>query len=70
VVITPATRASATLLLVAIMVLISTSFWLVFVGTLDRPGVRGLFERSRVKVNTMLGGLLILLGVRLAFVDR
>ena len=70
IVITPETPASATLMLVAIMMLISASFWLVFVRTLDRPGVRGLLERSRVKVNGMLGGLFILLSVRLALVDR
>lgn len=69
-VITPGTPASATLVLVATMMLVSASFWLVFVWTLDRPGVRGLIERSRVKVNRMLGGLFILLGVRVAFVDR
>jgi hypothetical protein len=32
----------------------------VFIWTLDRPGVRGALDRSLVKVNRMLGGLLIL----------
>jgi threonine efflux protein len=69
-VITPATPASATLVLIASMLLVSTSFWLVFIWTLDRPTVRGLIERSRVKVNRILGGLLVLLGVRLALANR
>jgi threonine/homoserine/homoserine lactone efflux protein len=69
-VIVPGTSASARLVLIASMLLVSTSFWLVFIWTLDRPSVRGLIERSRVKVNRVLGGLLILLGVRVALVDR
>lgn len=70
IVIAPGTPASATLVLVAAMMLVSASFWLVFIWTLDRPGFRSLIERSRVTVNRILGGLFILLGVRVAFVDR
>ena len=70
IVIAPGTPASVMLALIVSMMLVSTSFWLVFVWTLDRPGVRAVLERSRVKVNRMLGGLLVLLGVRLVFVDR
>jgi threonine/homoserine/homoserine lactone efflux protein len=69
-VITPETPASATVVLVATMLLVSTTFWLVFIWTLDRLGIRALFVRSRVKLNRMLGGLLVLLGVRVALVRR
>jgi threonine/homoserine/homoserine lactone efflux protein len=69
-VIVPGTSASAMLVLIISMLLVSSSFWVMFVWTLDRPGVRGLFERSRVTVTRALGGLLVVLGVRVAFVDR
>ena len=69
-VIAPETSASAMLLLIFIMMLISASFWLFFVYTLDRPAIRESIERSQRTVNRICGGLLILLGMRLAFMRR
>ena len=66
VVIAPGTSASAMVVLVASMLLVSAAFWLLFVCTLDRPAVRTLFERSGTLVDRLCGGLLILLGVRVA----
>lgn len=68
--IAPGTSASAVLVLVSSMMLVSASFWLLFVHTLDRPAIRKLIERSQRTVNRMFGGLLILLGVRVAFIER
>jgi threonine/homoserine/homoserine lactone efflux protein len=70
VVIAPGTSAGTMLLLVSSMLLISASFWLLFVSTLDRPVVRERIGRSQRAVNRVSGGLLILLGVRVAFAER
>jgi threonine/homoserine/homoserine lactone efflux protein len=70
IVITPETSASATLLLIAIMMLVSASFWLCFVYTLDRPSVREFIDRSQQTVNRICGVLLVLLGVRVAAMSR
>jgi RhtB (resistance to homoserine/threonine) family protein len=70
VVITPGTSAAVMLLLVSSMMLISASFWLLFVATLDRPTVRGWFSRSQRAVNRVCGAVLILFGVRVALADR
>jgi RhtB (resistance to homoserine/threonine) family protein len=70
IVITPETSASAKLLLIAIMMLISASFWLFFVYTLDRPSVREFIDRSQQTVNRICGVLLVLLGVRVAAMSR
>jgi RhtB (resistance to homoserine/threonine) family protein len=69
-VITPETSASAILLLIFTMMLVSASFWLVFVYTLDRPTIRGFIERSQKTVNRIFGVLLILLGMRVASTQR
>ena len=69
-VITPETSASTILLLIFTMMLVSASFWLVFVYTLDRPTIRGFIERSQQTVNRILGLLLILLGMRVASAQR
>ena len=69
-VITPQTSASATFLLVVIMMLVSASFWLFFVCTLDRPKIREFIERSQQAVNRIFGVLLVLLGVRVASISR
>jgi threonine/homoserine/homoserine lactone efflux protein len=69
-VITPETAAGAMLLLVLIMMLVSASFWLFFVYTLDRPTIREFIERSQQTVNRIFGGLLLLLGMRVAFMRR
>ena len=69
-VITPETSGSTTSLLVVIMMLVSASFWLFFVSTLDRPTIRDFVERSQRAVNRIFGALLILLGVRVASMSR
>jgi RhtB (resistance to homoserine/threonine) family protein len=69
-VIAPDTSAIVMVLLVLIMMLISASFWLFFVYTLDRPAIREVIERSRQTVNRIFGGLLLLLGVRVASMRR
>src|SRR5262245_35288623 len=70
VVITPGTSAGVMVMLVSSMMLISASFWLLFVYTLDRPAVRGWFTRSQRAVNRVCGAVLILFGVRVAFANR
>ena len=69
-VITPETSPSAMLLLIFSMMLVSASFWLFFVYTLDRPTIREFIERSQHAVNRIFGVLLVLLGVRVASMSR
>ena len=69
-VITPETSASATLVLVLIMMLMCALFWLFFVYTLDRPVVREVIERSQQIVNRTFGAALVLLGMRVATMER
>lgn len=65
-VITPATSPSAMLVLVATMMFVSGCFWICFVYALDRRTLRDLLERSQRAVSRLVGGLLILMGLRLA----
>ena len=69
-VITPETSTFATVILSAISVGVSGLFWLIFVTTLDRRFVRNALEKGQVTVNRLFGGLLIFLGVRIAFLER
>ena len=69
-VINPDTSAGALLLLIGTMMLVSASFWLLFVSTLDRPTIRRSIERSQQAVNRVFGVLLIVLGIRLASTQR
>jgi RhtB (resistance to homoserine/threonine) family protein len=69
-VLTPDTSASAMLVLILIMMLVSASFWLCFVYTLDRPAIRAFVERSQRTVNRLCGVALCLLGVRVALSTR
>ena len=69
-VITPDTSASVMLLLIVSMMLVSASFWLFFVYTLDRPTIREFVERSQQTVNRICGVVLLLLGVRVASMAR
>lgn len=69
-VITPETSPRAMLLLIFSMMLVSASFWLVFVFTLDRPTIRELLERSQQTVNRVCGVVLLFLGVRVASMSR
>ena len=69
-VITPGTSASAMILLVVIMMLVSASFWLFFVCTLDRRTIREFLHRSQRTVNKVYGAVLVLMGVRVASMSR
>jgi RhtB (resistance to homoserine/threonine) family protein len=69
-VITPETSAGVMLLLIFTMMLVSASFWLFFVYTLDRPTIREFIERSQRTVNRIFGGLLVFLGLRVASMSR
>lgn len=69
-VITPETSPGAMLLLIFSMMLVSASFWLFFVYTLDRRPIREFIERSQQTVNRIFGGLLLLLGMRVASMRR
>ena len=70
VVITPETSASTTLVLILSMMLVSASFWLLFVYTLDRAMIRRVVERSQQTVSRISGALLILFGIRVASMSR
>jgi RhtB (resistance to homoserine/threonine) family protein len=70
IVITPDTSAIASVLLIATMMLISASFWLFFVYTLDRPTIREYLDRSQQTMNRIFGVLMVLLGVRVAAMSR
>jgi RhtB (resistance to homoserine/threonine) family protein len=69
-VIAPDTSAGAMVLLVLTMMLVSASFWLVFVYSLDRPMIRNFIDRSQRTVSRIFGVLLILLGMRVATAQR
>lgn len=69
-VITPETSTGVMLLLILSMMLVSASFWLFFVYTLDRPVIRASIERSQQTVSRIFGALLLLLGIRVAAMSR
>jgi len=69
-VITPSTSMQATAVLIAVMVSVSSLFWLLFVQTLGTSLVRRALERGQRSVNRIFGALLVALGVRVAFLDR
>lgn len=69
-VITPETSPTAMFLLILIMMLVSGSFWICFVYTLDRRTLRDVVERSQQTVNRVFGALLILSGLRVASMSR
>jgi RhtB (resistance to homoserine/threonine) family protein len=69
-VITPETSASTMLVLIITMMVVSASFWLFFVYTLDRPAIRNSIARSQQTVNRIFGALLVLLGLRVAAMSR
>jgi len=70
VVIAPETSTSTMLVLILSMMLVSASFWLFFVYTVDRPIIRSSIERSQQAVNRVFGAVLILLGLRVASFSR
>ena len=69
-VMTPETSSSTMLVLILSMMLVSASFWLFLVYTLDRPIIRGVIERSQRAVSRICGALFILLGIRVASMSR
>ena len=69
-VITPDTPAGVLVLLVSAMMLVSGSFWIAFVYTLDRRTLRNFIERSQGALNRVFGALLIVLGLRVAAMSR
>jgi threonine/homoserine/homoserine lactone efflux protein len=69
-VITPETSPATMVLLILLMMLVSGSFWICFVYTLDRRTLRDVVERSQQTVNRVFGALLILLGLRVATMSR
>jgi threonine/homoserine/homoserine lactone efflux protein len=52
------------------MMLMCALFWLFFVYTLDRSVVREVIERSQQIVNRIFGAALVLLGMRVATMER
>jgi threonine/homoserine/homoserine lactone efflux protein len=66
----PGTSAGAMLVLVCSMMLVSASFWVLFVATLDRPAIRRWIAQSQRTVHRVSGGLMLLLGVRVALAER
>ena len=69
-VITPETTAAAMMVLILSMMVVSASFWLLFVYTLDRTMSRSFIERSQQTMSRIAGALLILFGIRLASMSR
>jgi len=65
-VIKPGTSSGQTALLVLAMLATSAAFWLLFVSTLHLQAVRNLLTLSRRGVDTVFGGILLLLAVQVA----
>jgi RhtB (resistance to homoserine/threonine) family protein len=70
VVIAPETSANTMLVLILCMMLVSASFWVFFVYTVDRPIIRDSLARSQQTVSRIFGAVLILLGLRVASMSR
>ncbi|MGI9204948.1 MAG: LysE family translocator [Woeseiaceae bacterium] len=69
-VITPDTSVQATVVLVAIMILMCALFWVALVQTLESPGVRRTLVRSGKFLQQIFGVVLISLGLRVALITR
>jgi threonine efflux protein len=69
-IITPETPPAAMVLLIVTMMAVSALFWIGFVYVLNRRALRDVMERSRHIAQRLLGGLLILLGLRVASMPR
>ncbi|MAB00385.1 MAG: amino acid transporter [Stappia sp.] len=69
-IVTPQTSAAGVAVLVATTISVSAAFWVVFVMTLDAAPVRRVLEGAQAMVSRVLGGVLILLGLRIAVADR
>lgn len=67
--ITPKTPALESAILVSAMIATSALFWLVFVATLERAGVRRFIARARRGVDAAFGIVLIALAVRVVLSD-
>jgi threonine/homoserine/homoserine lactone efflux protein len=64
--ITPEMSFAQTMLLIAVMVSVSAVFWIVFIQTLHLPMIRAGLDKSKVAIDRVFGGVLILLGARVA----
>ena len=64
--ITPDMSLAQTTVLVAVMVSVSAVFWILFVQTLHLPVIRSGLGRSKVTLDRVFGGVLILFGARVA----
>jgi RhtB (resistance to homoserine/threonine) family protein len=69
-IVTPQTSAAGVAVLVVTTISVSAAFWVVFVMTLDAAPVRRVLEGAQAMVSRALGGVLILLGLRIAVADR
>jgi threonine/homoserine/homoserine lactone efflux protein len=64
--ITPDMSPAQTMVLVAVMVSVSTVFWILFIQTLHLPLIRSGLDRSKVAIDRVFGVVLILFGTRIA----
>ena len=69
-IVTPQTSPAGVAVLVATTICVSAAFWGIFVMTLDAAPVRRVLEGAQAMVSRVLGGVLILLGLRIAVADR
>ena len=65
-VITKETSVGQTLVLIAVMLSVSTVFWVLFVQTLHLPAIRARMTKSRVFVDRAFGLVLLVLGAKVA----
>lgn len=70
VVIKPDTSLSHTIILITIMMAVSSIFWVLFVFTLDQAPIRTFMDKSQIVINRAFGGLLIILGIKVIFLEK
>ncbi len=69
-VITPETSTPEKLVLIAVMIGVSTLFWIVFIHTLHLPAIRSGLSKARDSIERVFGIALIFLGLRVATLDQ
>jgi len=67
-VITPDTSRWQTLSLIAVMLTVSATFWVLFVEALQLPMIRRRLERSKIAINRVFSVVLILFGASAAVI--